>query len=125
MKKALLQDKILRAYAPSLKSQYPGSGTAHPGSNSGQSVSGMGQPISSIQYPASSIEQPATSIQYRVSSIEHPASGRQVLLCLGIFFFIFFTARLNALAGISDQNRKVFRETVQELSSLGDRSSPI
>jgi len=46
-----------------------------------------------------------------------------VRLCLGIFFFIFFTFAVSVPAEISDQNRDVFRETVQQLSALGDRTT--
>jgi len=72
------------------------------------------------QYPGS-VNEHRVSISQRRRRPQ--ATGRQILLCMAIFFFISLAFGLNAPAVVSDQNRELFRETVRELSSLGDRST--
>jgi hypothetical protein len=80
-------------------------------------------PNPEFQYAGSGIEHQVSGIQDPTSSVAHRATACPALLFIGIILCIFFTSGFNALADIVDQNREVFRKTVQELSALGDRST--
>jgi len=52
-----------------------------------------------------------------------PAAGRYALLCTAIILLICITSASSAQAQISSSSREAFKETVQQLAALGDRSS--
>jgi len=134
MNKELLQNNILTASAPRLNVQNPGLDQGHGASNNPagagapcgadkQPAGSIRHPASGIRHPVSSIQHPATSIQYPASSIQHPVPRRLLSLWLAIFLFIFFNSGRSAVAEISAHTREAFKETVETLAALGDRSS--
>ncbi|MBT8365766.1 MAG: M28 family peptidase, partial [Deltaproteobacteria bacterium] len=76
------------------------------------------------------IENRVFSMQHAVASIEHPVSslqpritGNRLVLGMVLVFLIIFLAGFNSFAALSQQNLAVFRETVEKLTSFGDRST--
>ncbi len=85
----------------------------------------------------SSIEHRVSSIEHRVSSIQHPRTRNTYLatrtplcaprpaLILGLAFLllIYALSGFSAFASVSQEDRNAFREVIQKLSTLADRST--
>ena len=126
MNKELLKKNILTASPPSFNSRYPDS-------DSGSCISLIQHPRARKPHPATRTPQLATSISAEAESSLRSdrhrsagrlsAAGRYALLYTALILLICITSASSAQAQISSNSREAFKETVQQLAALGDRSS--
>ncbi|MBW2429817.1 MAG: M28 family peptidase, partial [Deltaproteobacteria bacterium] len=64
-----------------------------------------------------------SSIEHQVSSFQSRVIGNRMVLGIVLVFLIIFLSGFNSVAALSKENLAVFRETVEKLTSFGDRST--
>ena len=86
-------------------------------------ISGNLPTSSRIEHPASSIQQPATPNAQPAAQNLQPATRDTLLLSVFISLLICIISVRTANAAVSDLERDAFKEVIQNLSSLADRST--